>query len=677
MRWLFFFIGWLAPLALAEPVDVNAINRAQVFNLNAFAKYLVEPLSQNSSPDSVRDRQWLPLDASKKRQSFGMEDSILWLRIHVSNSGPEAQTFYFVSEDHRATRWRYFVTRGLDVLRKGEYNSWTRLSEREFPASGFPLRLVLEAQSEQEIFIAIESTTPKEIELNLYTQEQLEKLSQRSLEIGLVYLGAMTVIVFYNFFLLLVLREKTYLYYVLFELACGLTLLAEFGLGYRILWPDSPWMAQVLSVSFPTLSTCLILLFTRAYFDLGQTHRRWNALYLFLSAFCLVLTLISLFSMSTQVILWLYVGVALACLAVFITTIYLVWRRSSSAFLFAIAWLPFMGLAFYNMISQITGDDISSFFLVKLMMASSLWEMIFLSLALGARYNRIQQKEVQYLLDIQRKEQLTREAVVKAEQERREKAKFADDALKAHLLVRVIAHDLVNPISIMSGHCRRIESNVKNPDSILRSVEKIEKALGHQLSIISHVRDLEAVQSGKQEISIGPVNLQRCFETLLDMYQDKLKEKNLSLQVQGLTEYIWVFGEENGLIFQVLSNFLSNAIKFSQPGSSIECQVQQTVESVSIVFTDHGMGMSEDLQERIFDSHEATSRLGTAGERGTGFGLPIAQSYIAKYGGDIRVNSREIETHPDNHGSEFTISLRRAEGPNAELDSPLQLKIQA
>jgi signal transduction histidine kinase len=179
------------------------------------------------------------------------------------------------------------------------------------------------------------------------------------------------------------------------------------------------------------------------------------------------------------------------------------------------------------------------------------------------------------------------------------------------------------------------------------------------------------MQSGKHSLAIVPINLQDCFASLLEMYQEKLEEKRITMSSEGLEKPVWVFGEETGLVFQVLSNLISNAIKFSHTQGHIACRVGRESNFVSVTISDCGIGMSEELKEAIFDNQKPTTRTGTAGEHGTGFGMPIARSYIQRYGGDIRVNSREISTHPDDHGTEFEILLRPALGPDDRWTAPL------
>jgi signal transduction histidine kinase len=66
----------------------------------------------------------------------------------------------------------------------------------------------------------------------------------------------------------------------------------------------------------------------------------------------------------------------------------------------------------------------------------------------------------------------------------------------------------------------------------------------------------------------------------------------------------------------------------------------------------------------VFSKQGVTSSKGTMGEKGTGFGLPISKAYVDKYGGEIRVESTEELQNPANHGTTFTLRLRRA--PEAE-----------
>jgi signal transduction histidine kinase len=105
---------------------------------------------------------------------------------------------------------------------------------------------------------------------------------------------------------------------------------------------------------------------------------------------------------------------------------------------------------------------------------------------------------------------------------------------------------------------------------------------------------------------------------------------------------------------------MTNAIKFSLPGKSVEIDLKATDDKVAITVIDSGIGIPATLIGKLFDAEAKTSRKGTSGENGTGFGLPIVKAYVERYRGSISVTSRPVDLDPINHGTTFTLELKRA-----------------
>jgi signal transduction histidine kinase len=110
----------------------------------------------------------------------------------------------------------------------------------------------------------------------------------------------------------------------------------------------------------------------------------------------------------------------------------------------------------------------------------------------------------------------------------------------------------------------------------------------------------------------------------------------------------------------VLSNILSNAVKFSERGSRIAVWTNSTDDWVQLRIRDSGIGIPSHVLERIFDPSAQTSRPGTEGEDGTGFGMPLVKQFVESYGGWVSIKSREREESPTEHGTEVCLHLRRA-----------------
>ncbi len=106
---------------------------------------------------------------------------------------------------------------------------------------------------------------------------------------------------------------------------------------------------------------------------------------------------------------------------------------------------------------------------------------------------------------------------------------------------------------------------------------------------------------------------------------------------------------------------LTNAIKFSEPHSTVSIRSQTEPDgAVQCIITDQGIGIPEPLLRTLFEPNAQTSRPGTGGEMGTGFGMPLIKHVIESFGASIRVESRDRETFPDRHGTTVILSLRPA-----------------
>ena len=107
-----------------------------------------------------------------------------------------------------------------------------------------------------------------------------------------------------------------------------------------------------------------------------------------------------------------------------------------------------------------------------------------------------------------------------------------------------------------------------------------------------------------------------------------------------IDQKLYVLAEETSFINSVLVNVLSNAIKFSSRGSVIKVRASAGDNDVTLTVTDQGIGIPPELLDKLFEPSEPTTRPGTDGENGTGFGLPLTSKFVAAYGGSVSVDSK-------------------------------------
>ncbi len=226
-------------------------------------------------------------------------------------------------------------------------------------------------------------------------------------------------------------------------------------------------------------------------------------------------------------------------------------------------------------------------------------------------------------------------------------------ATKIRTLVRVLCHDIINPLFTLKYRLNSLKKDTQRPES-LEKIQKMELPLDVIQEIINQVKNWEAIHSGKMQLELEAVSMNEVIQNTLDLFQEKLKQKNLSIDLSLPENTFYIYAHKATLQAQILSNILSNAIKFSHAGSTIHIALKECNGKALLTIKDHGIGIPERILNNLFDPSEKTSRPGTNGEKGTGFGMPIVKAYIEEFGGVIQVQSAQGELDP---GTVFNISF--------------------
>ncbi|QTA88688.1 hybrid sensor histidine kinase/response regulator [Desulfonema magnum] len=228
-------------------------------------------------------------------------------------------------------------------------------------------------------------------------------------------------------------------------------------------------------------------------------------------------------------------------------------------------------------------------------------------------------------------------------------------------LLHVLCHDLANPFaSIVSA----LEI-IKDYDTFKRLKKYLSTAAGNGLKVIDLVRKIRALEDKKINLELEPVNLKKAIDESLLMLEQKFAEKHIEI-IKNIDPALIVCTEKISLLNSVINNLFTNAIKFSFPDSKIIIGASQADDMVTISIRDFGVGMSQELQKDIFDMKKTTSRIGTGGEVGTGFGMPLVKKFVHTYGGKIEIFSKEEKDDPQDHGTEIRLTLKAG---NANVSS--------
>lgn len=225
-------------------------------------------------------------------------------------------------------------------------------------------------------------------------------------------------------------------------------------------------------------------------------------------------------------------------------------------------------------------------------------------------------------------------------------------------LLRILTHDISNPLSVIDFHTVMLKKSLSDPSETKR-ISSIEVGLQQIKEILTMIREMHALESGKRQIEMNPLPVIKIINQSIEMFEEKLKAKNLKLElINEIPETKSFLGDPVIFQHQILNNIISNAIKFAPVDSSLMITAMHHNQILAIKIQDQGIGMDEQLQKDIFLADKKTSRPGTMGEKGTGFGMPLMKSFVEKFGGQVRVHSRPIESNPQDHGTTFTLFFK-------------------
>lgn len=229
----------------------------------------------------------------------------------------------------------------------------------------------------------------------------------------------------------------------------------------------------------------------------------------------------------------------------------------------------------------------------------------------------------------------------------------ADSRAKSAFLSRM-SHEIRTPMNAIVGLTDLIGVQEGVPESIQLQLTKLRSSSRYLLGLINDILDMSRIDSNMMNVSKEPFSLIQMLDELYSMMKGEAERRNLTFIMNVNVEHSEIVGDSIRLR-QVLTNLISNAIKFTPSGEKIELYVNETQsEETSASYTfkvvDNGIGISPENQERIFDAFEQVGS-NISRSQGTGLGLPISRNLVRLMGGELELIS-EV-----NKGCEFFFTL--------------------
>jgi two-component system sensor histidine kinase/response regulator len=203
----------------------------------------------------------------------------------------------------------------------------------------------------------------------------------------------------------------------------------------------------------------------------------------------------------------------------------------------------------------------------------------------------------------------------------------------------VIAHDLRSPMASIRM-VLNLAVSVITPDMVGEEIygllDKANRETEEAHELLDNLLKWTKSQTGRLNVVYQDMDLNEVVPGVVDVFVMIAEMKKVKLTFLPNNDRFMVHAD-NDMIKTVIRNFISNAIKFSNEGSSIEVFITRQDNFAKVSIRDHGIGIAPDRIDGLF--HKGETTYGTGGEEGSGLGLQLCSDFARKNGGDVMVES--------------------------------------
>ena len=226
--------------------------------------------------------------------------------------------------------------------------------------------------------------------------------------------------------------------------------------------------------------------------------------------------------------------------------------------------------------------------------------------------------------------------------------------------IRVLGHELKSPLAAVEGYLDLMKIGALG-DSLSTYTHVVERSLIRlegMRKLISDLLDLTRIESGNKQRSLVELEVCEAVEQAVETALPEADKRGISIATQMPGSLMMT--ADQGELEIILSNLISNAVKYNRDNGSVTVTAEDLGEQVRFSVADTGIGMSPEETEKLFGEFVRIKNERTAAILGSGLGLSIIKKLVALYEGDVSVES-EADV-----GSTFTVVLGKSVSSSAE-----------
>ncbi len=258
-------------------------------------------------------------------------------------------------------------------------------------------------------------------------------------------------------------------------------------------------------------------------------------------------------------------------------------------------------------------------------------------------YAKIMRDRTDWKLLEQERERLLEENR-KAREEAEENNRFKDH------FISVVSHEMRTPLTSICGWLSLLRSGALQEPAISTGLDTVQRGADSLVRLVNDLLDSERIRTGKMQLEIEPVNLLSVMANAIEAVRYRAEEKSISITTKTISADHVVLGDAARLE-QVLLNLLTNAVKFTPQGGSVEVcvnshateqgqgQCREQGQEVELTVSDTGKGIAPEFLPHVFDQFRQEEESHSRSYGGLGLGLYIVRELVELHGGTIQAES--------------------------------------
>lgn len=592
----------------------------------------------NLTLEEVKLLQLKPL-ASAEAPNFGFSRAAYWFKFEIANHSDDPNWLLEVSYaplDHVD----FYLTDGINTLHKISGDTYS-MTSRDLIHRNINFQFRSEPQSRQTIYLRVQTISSVQVPLTLWRESVFHQTNNTIQLVNGLFYGGMLLMLFYQLFQLFFQPSKITFFYI-FTILTMVNVVSFFqGYNFLYLYPNTPELNDTFAIfTGPAFVICSTL-FTRSFLNLRSFSKTLDTILLSNMALDFIAGILMYLLFPVISYKYHHYFMLLHCLLTLVSAGYCYFLKYKPARYYLISWLTVLVAAVFFTISNL--GFVPGFLSTKylgLMIGCSL-QVLFISYALADRMF-ILQKENQHAKELElKRNQLENERLEREVQERTEEISQKNERLKEVIRVKdklfsVVSHDIKGPLGSLRMALRLLQSGDVSPEEFRHLAKSLENRFAHTTEFIENLLQWANLQIQAPSYNPKPIVLQDMLQETIQLMDEEIKNKAITT-TSHLHHELTAYADVD-MMRSVFRNLVTNAIKFSNHGGSIEVRAKHQQDNIIVSITDNGVGIPLENQNKLFTLNSITTP-GTKQEKGTGLGLILCKEFLEKNKGSIWLES--------------------------------------